>query len=270
MIKTKINTRSLTRKQIDKILEDKNTINLRWTKSTNQRKQTREQRKARLRFEEQKEKRIAACLLFLLTCVMSIFVLGNISKAEAKHMTDDYKSFIRQFPLEKMVIGCYNKFTKETRDWYVCSKPWDHNIILPSRSDITIWLKYYTPEQVVNRLALVNFESSFNIYAQNKYAKWYVQTLKSYNIAIDIDSQLSWMKNRNKTYKKTYYSGKYWKTRWCGYYWTNNNIKDWVKAWEYWVLACLYRYHYDANKGSWYAKRWIITTIFYKNYLRIR
>ena len=69
--------------------------------------------------------------------------------------------FINRFPLENTIIGCYNSITKTTREDTFCNIQGDHNIILPAREQIKEWLKYYNEAQIVNRLALVNFESSF-------------------------------------------------------------------------------------------------------------
>lgn len=261
----------ISQKDVNKLLKSENTINLAWWMTSDQMRAKRNKRKTNLFIREN--------LLELIVCLMAIIFflawflctfLSNTTYANNKEeeIKQDYAYFINRFPLEKMIIGCYNDITKETRQASVCTKRWDHNIKLPPRSHIIVWLKYYTPHQILNRLAIPNFESDFNIYAKNKYAKWYVQTLKSHNVNIDIDSQLAWLKNReSKTYAKRFYAWKYWKIRWCGYYWDNYNFKDWAWAWEYWVLTCMYRYHYDANNWIWYWKRWVKATKFYKKYL---
>jgi len=43
--------------------------------------------------------------------------------------------------------------------------------MLPPRSQIKIWLKYFNEFEIINRLGIVNFESSFDENAGNKYAK---------------------------------------------------------------------------------------------------
>ena len=176
--------------------------------------------------------------------------------ANADH-TEQNMSFLARFPDEKRVIGCYNDITLQVREESRCTTPWDHNIILPAESQIKEWLKYYNEYEIINRLALVNFESSFNESASNKYAKWYVQTLRTYSIPNDINSQLSWMKNHKEAYTRKI----------CRKYWNQRNSYDWFDAGEYWVLSCMYRMHYHAYKWTWYAKRGILTTKFYKWYM---
>jgi len=200
---------------------------------------------------------------------------GVVTPPEAKAFTtseiySEHGRFLAHFPEEKTVIGCYNIYTKKARElWEAsgCYKKGDHNITLPPRSHIVEWLKYFNEFQVTNRLALVNFESNFDETAENDSAKGYVQTLKSHGVAPDLHSQLSWLKKRQGVHGKKYYGWKYGQVRWCGYYWENNNTKDWFEAGEYGVLSCLYRYHYDANKGTWYAKKGIEATKFYKLYM---
>ena len=49
---------------------------------------------------------------------------------------------------------------------------------------------------IVNRLPVVNFESSFNPNASNGIARGYVQTLKKWNVGTSITDQLTRMVNR--------------------------------------------------------------------------
>lgn len=261
-IKINVTKGELTQKALDEALETKGCINL-----TNKRHS--------MDLKINREKRVLKnteipLIKFALSAVLFILVLvgGILNTGAVEAKTEDHDRFLAHFPLETRVIGCYNSYTKETREDYICTKPWDKNIKLPARSQIVKWLKYYSEHQILNRLALVNFESWFNIYAVNDRAKWYVQTLKSHNVDIDIDSQLAWLKNReNKTYARLSFAGKYWKVRGCGSYWNTTNFKDWFAQWEYAVLACMYRFHYDSNKGSWYAKRGMKVTKFYKEYM---
>jgi len=255
-----------SKREMDIKIESPYTINLSWIKSQAQREQTRKDRKVK--------NLLRKCLKPFLISVWALFILMTIlvPNTEANYSNEqliaEHGMFINRFPLEKTVIGCYNDRTWEVRQDYICTKWWDHNIKTPPRSQIVIWLKYYSEQQILNRLALVNFESDFNIYASNSSARGYVQTLKSYNVAIDIDSQLKWLKNREtKTYARLSYRGKYGQVRWCGYYWNNYNFKDKVGAWEYAVLTCMYRYHYDANNWTWYWIRGVKATKFYKLYL---
>lgn len=174
------------------------------------------------------------------------------------------ESFLSRFPeKETKVVWCYNDFTKKVREGTKCTQKWDKNISLPPQDQIKVWLKYFTEQEIINRLGIVNFESNFNENAKNSHAIWYVQTLRSHWVAKDIDSQLKWLSDRQREHKKVY-SGK---SKRCGYYWENNNEKDGFILWEYWVLACLYRYHYHATKGTAYAERGIEATLYYKWYM---
>ena len=252
----------LSQIEFDALVNNKTTINLSSRKTT---KQIKETRRNRIQFNTARKvlKWLVIPFIAFMVLVIGIWITNDTNAYNWEH-----DRFLAHFPLETRVIGCYNNYTKETREDYICTKPWDLNIKLPARSQIVTWFKYYNEYQIMNRLALVNFESSFNIHASNPYAKWYIQTLRSYNISIDIDTQLQWLKNReNRTYWKVYYAGKWGKTRWCGYYWNNFNTKDNVEAWEYWVLSCMYRYHYQANTWMWYGARGIKVTKFYKYYM---
>ncbi|NDK09782.1 hypothetical protein GW846_03315 [Candidatus Gracilibacteria bacterium] len=173
------------------------------------------------------------------------------------------------FGEERVVIGCYNDISGETREERSCTQRGDHNIMTPPQRDIKSWKKYYNEKQIINRLALVNFESGFSETASNPSAWGYVQTLRSHGISPDIESQLAWMKNREEVYRQRYFQGKSGTLDGCGKYWEFDNLKDGFEAGEYGVLSCLYRFHYHANKGTWYAKRGIIVTEFYKNYFNI-
>lgn len=155
------------------------------------------------------------------------------------------------------VIWCYNDKTLETRKATKCTQRGDHNIMLPKKSDLKVWRKFFTDRQIVNRLPIVNFESWFQETAQNKFARGYVQTLRKWNISPKIEPQLKWMNDRQVSQKS---SGR------CGKYWEIYNKKDGFKAWEEWVIACLYRYHYHAYKGMWYSKRAMKVRAFYLDY----
>lgn len=212
---------------------------------------------------------VAGIIWFL---IVSMVGWGIITPEKANGYTEDEINnelgyFLARFPDEKTVIGCYNDRTKQVRElWEAkgCYKWWDHNIVLPPRSQIKVWLKYFNEFEIINRLALVNFESNFDENANNPYAHGYVQTLRSHGVLKDIDSQLSWLKNR-QSYQKVKYTK--WGSKRCGYYWDNKNYKDGFEAGEYGVLSCLYRYHYHAHKGTWYAKRGIKATKYYKEYM---
>ncbi len=210
--------------------------------------------------------RITKILLVWGVCFLVLAVLIPITKASA-YEGENHARFLNYFPVEKTLIGCYNDRTKKTRgldkSWR-CLKGWDHNIKLPPRKDIVVWLKYFNEFEIINRLSIVNFESDFEETAENPFAKWYVQTLKSHGVKPDINSQLKWLKKRQDAQKVVKTRGGSLR---CGYYWNNYNYKDGFEAGEYGVLSCLYRYHYHAHKGTWYAKRGIKGTKFYKEYL---
>lgn len=208
--------------------------------------------------------------MFALAFIVSFWLFFLLYAKSNASYEETYKQdrFLDRFPKENTIIGCYNSITKTTREDNVCTQKGDHNIILPAREQIKEWLKYYNEAQIVNRLALVNFESAFRENVWNPSAYWYVQTLRSHKVAPDINSQLSWLKNReNKTYWQEYFNWKSGLLKWCGYYWENENTRDWTWKWEYWVLSCMYRFHYSQTEGVWYAKRWIIATKFYKSYM---
>ena len=148
------------------------------------------------------------------------------------------------------IIGCMNmKNYNDIRppiDWKNCFYgKWWLNIKAPSDSELKeIMSAGYNHRQAVNRLAIINFESSFNINAGNKFAHWYVQTLRKWNISKDIKSQITWMKNREERgYPK-----------WCSRYWNEDNKLDKQPKWEDGVIACYYRYHHG-RYSYWYSKR---------------
>ena len=226
--------------------------------------------------EKEHSKKWAIIVAVVTLILISMF----ISKTYANDVTDDiyteHARFINRFPLEKTLIGCYNDRSKRVRSLYnpdtwhewICLELWDHNIKLPPRSQIVTWLKYFSEHQILNRLALVNFESDFNIHASNKYAKGYVQTLRSYNIPIDMDSQLTWLKNTQAQHNN--YTVRITWTRTmptCKKYWNTYNPREQIEQWEYAVLGCMYRRHYNRNTGIWYGKRWVKVTKFYKRFL---
>lgn len=91
-----------------------------------------------------------------------------------------------------------------------------------------------------------NIKSSFNKNAENWHAKWYVQTLKSYNIKPDIVSQLTWKKNRQDEQKI-------------------NKSKCWKFTWKE-QQKCIYRYHYHSRKWYNYAEKSYKIYEYYKNY----
>ena len=264
---------TLTQSNFDKLVADKYTINLSDRKTTDQiQKQSRNRKVNRIK------SKLKPIMIWLVTTAF-IWVLTSLIPAEAHNITTSEKKhanydvmgehgyYLSHFPTERTVIGCYNDRDKTTREAMKCTRWGDHNITLPPRDQIKIWLKYFTPFEITNRLALVNFESNFDENASNAHAKGYVQTLRSHWVAKDINSQLAWLKKRQSVHGKEYFAWKYGRVRGCGYYWNNYNNKDNLPAWEYAVLACFYRFHYHYSKWVWYAKRWVKVTKFYKKYM---
>lgn len=193
--------------------------------------------------------------------VITIFIILFWSQSVI-FANNDNNWFLKYFPNnQKIIIWCYNKISRKIRKSDKCYYKWDSNIILPTKSQIKIWLKYFNKNEIINRLALVNFESWFNPFAWNNYAYWYVQTLRKYHINPDIDSQLQWLKKRQNEQKVKYTSRG---SKRCWIYWNQYNYIDWFNSGEYWVLSCLYRYHYNSKKWVWYSNRGIKITKFYK------
>jgi len=260
---------ALSQRNFDKLVTDKYTINLSDRKTTDQIQKQRRSRKVNRLTTKSKPIMLTIAITILIWAVMNLIPVEahNVTVSEKNKANYDvmgeYGYYLSHFPTEKTVIGCYNDRDKTTREASKCTRWGDHNITLPPRSQIKIWLKYFNPFEITNRLAIVNFESNFDENASNPYAKGYVQTLRKWNIPKDIDSQLQWLAKRQKSQGKV----QVWKSKRCGYYWKNHNFTDWYEAWEYGVLSCIYRYHYHAYKGMWYAKRWVTTTKFYKEYM---
>lgn len=115
--------------------------------------------------------------------------VGWESKKESIKLTD-----------KVIVIKCLNEKTMtlhEPNKW-TCflGKGWRwKNIMLPPQSHIDTFKKVFGDDYKY-RLAIANFEGSFREDAENTYAIWYLQTLKSHKVKPDITSQLEWLKNR--------------------------------------------------------------------------
>lgn len=209
-------------------------------------------------------KTLSNILKFIFECFIIIFILSIpvflvvwlIQEVNA----DDWPT----------IIGCINQDTLETKipkQWNCFYWNWWQNIMLPNQEHMKIWEEVFDSKQaIINRLPIVNFESWFNENASNKWAIWYVQTLRTHNIDKDIKSQLEWMKNRQDYQKQEEVNWKYGKIKACGYYKENYNEIDWFPAWEEWVIACLYRWHYHAQNGSWYARKAMKAREYYINY----
>lgn len=208
---------------------------------------------------------ICGTVWFLAVILLGWGILPTwVTETHASEPKNEHLAFLARFPEKTTVIGCYNDRSKTTREATRCTQGGDHNIMLPPRDQIKVWLKYFNEFEIINRLALVNFESSFDENAWNPHAHGYVQTLRSHGVAKDIDTQLAWLSNRQASQKVKYTAGG---SKRCGIYWDQDNRVDGFEAWEYGVLSCLYRYHYHAYKGTWYAKRGVTTTKYYKWYM---
>jgi len=155
---------------------------------------------------------------------------------------------------EIKIIGCINSVTLETKlpkNWNCFYwKGWQ-NIMLPTVSQIEIWREVFpNDEMIINRLPIVNFESGFDEYAGNKYAKGYVQTLRSYSIPPDVESQLEWMRDRQDSQKE----------------WSCSHYSD---SGEERMMRCLYARHYGATSWyDWYPNKLIVARNFYINYFK--
>lgn len=172
---------------------------------------------------------------------------------------------------EKIVVACLNennmtihpaRNTGLTGCFLGKGGKWK-NIMLPSKKDIKVFKKTFWDDYKY-RLAIANFEGGFDENAGNKYAKWYLQTLRTYNIPNDIVSQLNWLKKRED-----------WNTGVvCNQFLTDEyllhgtmNIAPWTMA----RYTCMARWHYGFHKPSskyWehsviYARRYKVVTEFY-------
>lgn len=106
---------------------------------------------------------VISALAWLL--LLSLFGWGILipNTSEASNTLEN-TAFLDRFPDNSegvRVIGCYNDHTRKIREGSSCTASGDKNIMLPPRSHVEVWLKYYNPRQIVNRLGIVNFESSF-------------------------------------------------------------------------------------------------------------
>jgi hypothetical protein len=126
----------------------------------------------------------------------------------------------------------------------------------------------YNESEAINRLAIVNFESGFNPKASNPFAIWYVQTLRKWNVSTDIKTQLEWMKNRQDYQKQTHIAWVNGTVEACGIYKYKDNVRDWYKKGEEGVMSCLYRWHYHAHNGTWYARKAMSAREYYLNYFK--
>lgn len=188
----------------------------------------------------------------------------------------------------KKIVWCYNPTTNKfkepkSNDHTACY--WDgggwQNIIVPPLDHIGEWKKVYNDMQIINRFALINFESGFDPNAKRESCAfvsnwwstscdvWYVQMNdihKPKNISykkrdteqrLSITYSLQRMKQREDRMLEQY----------CDQYWNIYNNKEWFQAWQDAVLACLYRVHNQNNEtGSKRAKYRMKVRDFYLQY----
>lgn len=131
------------------------------------------------------------------------------------------------------------------------------NILLPPKSHIEHFKKIFWDDYKY-RLAIANYEGSFREDAQNPYAIWYLQTLRSHKVKKDIVSQLTWLKNREE--KNTWVA--------CAKYENENftlfgtiNIEKGKLA----KYTCQARRHYGAF-SPWDGKHWTHSVMYAKRY----
>ena len=153
------------------------------------------------------------------------------------------------------IIWCYNKHNHETRKttdkWNCHYWNWWFNIMLPPKSHATARNNVFNwnAREIINRLPVVNFESSFRPDAENSIAIWYVQTLKRRQADTSIEWQLEWMKSRMNQQK----------TQWtCSYTkWSSEEM----------ILRCLYKRHYwQLSDRDRYPERMIRVRNYYYDY----
>lgn len=87
------------------------------------------------------------------------------------NLVEKQKSTLDSLPDHVQIVGCYKDgVIKEPNNGNCLYGPGRKNIMTPPVSHIRIWRKYYNDRQIINRLALVNFESSFDENAYNDFA----------------------------------------------------------------------------------------------------
>lgn len=130
------------------------------------------------------------------------------------------------------------------------------NILLPPKSHIDHFKKIFWDDYKY-RLAIANFEGSFNEEAKNPYAIGYLQTLRTHKVKKDVVSQLTWLKNR-----EVGTTGRICDLR-------NNAPYGWTTKID--RYTCMARWHFGFHKsdskhyahGIMYWKRYRATTEYY-------
>lgn len=131
------------------------------------------------------------------------------------------------------------------------------NILLPPKSHIDQFKKIFGNDYKY-RLAIANFEGSFNENASNPYAIGYLQTLRTHKVKKDVVSQLTWLKNRED--KNTGVA--------CSRY-TKENFTLFgtinIEKGELAKYTCMARRHYGAF-SPWDGKHWHHSVMYAKRY----
>jgi hypothetical protein len=181
--------------------------------------------------------------------------------AQAQEEKNRWTEFTKQFPEEIKIIACWDDIIKEIvppQEWKCLFHSDLKNVMLPPREHVEIWWEatHWEQRKIINQIALVNFESSFNPYASNDIAIWYVQTLKSYWIGTWIFEQLNYLQEAQAWYK------------------------EWIcstQETEYQIVSCLACRHLGCTKkinwvynfwNHWYVIRYQKARAYYLQYIK--
>lgn len=155
-----------------------------------------------------------------------------------------------KFTENRQIIWCWKWLeTRWTNKWNCYYWTGWHNIYLPPKKDLEVYKEVFgnSVSRILNSFPTENRESWFDENAWNKHAKWYVQTLRKWNIDKWIKPQLEWKRNR-QDHQKTVW--------WC------SKIVG-----EEAIISCLYRLHYHATKWYRYSDESMSVREYYYNYL---
>lgn len=158
------------------------------------------------------------------------------------------------------IIKCLNYTTGEIKEPLDQTKQgcyvwqWFTTVRLPTQYQMDMLNKFYNKEQIINRLAIINHESQFDVWAKWWQDYWLLQIHWWVEFWGKTEEQFAWLKNRDKYTLKI-----------CWKYWIENNTFDWYKKWEDAVISCYYRLHNNANL-KWYSKKLMKLREIYTNY----
>lgn len=163
-------------------------------------------------------------------------------------------NFDDKFENEYKIIWCINnnfETRKPNENWNCLLWKWRQNIWLPPKSHLEIYKKvfYNSEARIINSLPTENLESWFNPNAQNKYAIWYVQTLRKRGVWLSIEEQLTRKRDRQTSQKNN--------KKLCWSYKTENDI-----------IKCLYKWHYSFTKWEYYSQKSMKVREYYINYFK--